>query len=108
MGELDDLGKRAKDAARGMAVLSTEVKNRALDYMAQALLDRMDSVLEANREDLEEGRRREVTSTLMDRLKLDEGRLEGMAVGLREVAALPDPVGEVVAGWRLPNGLEIR
>lgn len=108
MSVIEDLGKRAAEAAHGMAAVDTEVKNQALEEMARALLSAGGRILEANQEDLREGRKNGLSDALMDRLTLTEGRIEDMAEGLREVAALPDPVGEVVEGWRLPNGLEIQ
>ncbi len=103
-----ELGKKAKKAAQAMAVTSTEVKNRALLAMADSLVEQQDRILSENAKDLEEGRRAGLSSALMDRLTLNEKRVGEMAQGLREVAALPDPVGEIVEGWRLPNGLEIQ
>ena len=103
-----ELGKRAKKAARAMAVVSTEVKNRALQAMADSLVAEKERILAENARDLEAGREAGLSAALMDRLTLNEKRIDEMAQGLREVAALPDPVGEVVEGWRLPNGLEIQ
>jgi glutamate-5-semialdehyde dehydrogenase len=83
------------------------VKNKALHAMAEALERRSGEILVENEEDIAEGRRKGLSPALIDRLLLDEGRLRGMADSLRDIAALPDPVGEVVAGWRTPEGLEI-
>lgn len=100
--------ERARDAARLLATLSTQVKNDALEAMAQALVDRQAELMAANAEDVEAGRQSGLTEALIDRLTLNEKRIADMAEGLRQVAALPDPVGEVIEGWKRPNGLEIR
>lgn len=105
--EVAEKGRIARGAARALANLSTQVKNEALQAMAVALLDRAGYILEANAEDVRGARERNISEALIDRLMLSEERLEGMAQGLRQVAALPDPIGEVLRGWRRPNGLEI-
>jgi len=107
MSDIQQIGIRAREAAQAMAALTTEAKNRALGEMARALVARTAEILTANEEDRLRGRESSLSDALMDRLMLTEGRIEEMAAGLREVAALPDPVGEVVEGWRLPNGLDI-
>src|SRR5690349_24560961 len=98
----------AKTAARGLAATSSAVKNAALLAIAAALEARVDEILEANARDLEAGRESGLSDALMDRLRLDESRVRGMAEGVRAIAALPDPVGEVVDGGRLANGLDMR
>src|SRR5215218_6393183 len=98
----------ARDAARVLATVDTGRKDRALHAIADALLARTDEILEANARDLDAGREAGLSSALMDRLSLDAGRVGAMADGVREIAALPDPVGEVVDGHRLPNGLDVR
>jgi len=107
MSDIQQIGIRAREAAQAMAALTTEAKNRALGEMARALVARTAEILTANEEDRLRGRESGLSDALMDRLMLTEGRIEEMAAGLREVAALPDPVGEIVEGWRLPNGLDI-
>ncbi len=107
MSDIQQIGIRARDAAQAMAALTTEAKNRALEEMARALVARTAEILAANEEDRRGGRESGLSDALMDRLMLTEGRIEEMAAGLREVAALPDPMGEIVEGWRLPNGLDI-
>jgi len=107
MSDIQQIGIRAREAAQAMAALTTEAKNRALGEMARALVARTAEILAANEEDRLRGRESGLSDALMDRLMLTEGRIEEMAAGLREVAALPDPVGEIVEGWRLPNGLDI-
>jgi glutamate-5-semialdehyde dehydrogenase len=99
--------RAAKEAARGLALASTRAKNEALLQMARGLEEKTAQVLEANRGDVERGRAAGLTSAFLDRLTLSEGRIEEMAAGLRQVAALPDPVGEIVEAWRRPNGIEI-
>jgi glutamate-5-semialdehyde dehydrogenase len=103
-----DICREAKRAARALAQLDTAAKDAALHAMADALLARTDEILEANARDLEAGREAGLSSALMDRLRLDAGRVAAMADGVRQIAALPDPVGEVVDGHRLPNGLDVR
>jgi len=99
--------RAAKEAARALALASTRVKNDALLQMARGLEEKTAPVLEANRADLERARTAGLTSAFIDRLTLSEARIEEMAAGLRQVAALPDPVGETVETWRRPNGIEI-
>ena len=99
--------RAAKEAARTLALASTRAKNEALLQMARGLEEKTAPVLEANRADLDRGRAAGLTPAFIDRLTLSEGRIEEMAAGLRQVAALPDPVGETVEAWRRPNGIEI-
>jgi glutamate-5-semialdehyde dehydrogenase len=99
--------RAAKDAARILALASTRTKNDALQQMARGLEEKTALILDANRADLARARSAGLTSAFMDRLTLSESRVEEMAAGLRQVAALPDPVGETVEAWRRPNGVEI-
>ena len=99
--------RAAKDAARILALASTRTKNDALQQMARGLEEKTGLILDANRADLTRARSTGLTSAFMDRLTLSESRVEEMAAGLRQVAALPDPVGETVEAWRRPNGMEI-
>jgi len=99
--------RAAKDAARTLALASTRTKNDALQQMARGLEEKTGLILDANRADLARARSTGLTSAFMDRLTLSESRVEEMAAGLRQVAALPDPVGETVEAWRRPNGVEI-
>ncbi|HEY8583622.1 MAG TPA: glutamate-5-semialdehyde dehydrogenase [Capillimicrobium sp.] len=98
----------AKRASRALAQLDTAAKDAALAMLADSLLARTPEVLEANARDMEAGREAGLSDALMDRLRLDEARVAAMADGVRQVAALPDPVGEVIDGQRLPNGLDVR
>ena len=103
-----ELGQRAKAAAQLVATASTAVKNEALRLGAEALEAETEAVLAANARDVATAREQGISETLIDRLRLDEKRLAAMAAGLRAVAALPDPVGEVVAGDVRPNGLRVQ
>jgi glutamate-5-semialdehyde dehydrogenase len=99
---------RARDAAVVLALATRSVKDAALEAMAQALLDHSDRILAANAEDVAAAEDADTPAHLVDRLRLDTGRVAGMAQGLRDVAGLPDPVGEVLRGSTLANGLELR
>jgi len=99
--------RAAKEAARALALASTRSKNDALQQMARGLEEKIGLVLDANRSDLARARSAGLASAFMDRLTLSESRIEEMAAGLRQVAALPDPVGETAEAWRRPNGMEI-
>lgn len=100
-------GRRAKAAARILATASTTVKNDALMAMAAALEENTAAIVAANEIDLQQGREQGLSSALLERLMLNDARVKDMAQGLREMAALPDPVGEVLSMWRRPNGLDI-
>jgi glutamate-5-semialdehyde dehydrogenase len=102
-----ELGRRAKLASARLARASAAEKNTALLTAADLLLDRADDVLAANLADLDDATAAGMEPGPLDRLRLDLDRLAGMAAGLRDVAGLPDPVGEVLDGWRRPNGLLI-
>ena len=99
--------RSARAAARALALCPTKVKNDALLQMARGLVEKTGALLEANRADLERARGRGHPRAFLDRLTLTEARVEDMAQGLREIAALPDPVGTVAEVWRRPNGIEI-
>jgi len=101
------LGQQARTAARRLAVLSSDEKNRALRFMADRLESQGAYLLEENKKDIETARRKGLSNALLDRIALDANRVQGMAKGLREIAVLPDPVGEVVKMWRRPNGLQV-
>jgi glutamate-5-semialdehyde dehydrogenase len=98
----------ARDASRVLGALPTGTKDAALHAIADALEARTPEILEANARDMEAGREAGLDAALLDRLSLDPGRVRGMADGVRAIAALPDPVGEVIDGNRLPNGLDVR
>jgi glutamate-5-semialdehyde dehydrogenase len=103
-----DICLAARAASRELAGMSTAVKDAALLRVADALEDRAPEVLEANARDLEAGRESGLSGALMDRLALDTARIGSIADAVRSIAALPDPVGEVIDGFRLPNGLDVR
>jgi glutamate-5-semialdehyde dehydrogenase len=107
MSAVRELALRAKEAARCLAVLSTDEKNALLLAMADELIARKKEILEANRKDVEAGKSAGLTGALLDRLELTEKRFTEMVEGVRQVARLSDPVGEVVRKWKRPNGLEI-
>ena len=107
VNEVERLARRAKEASRGLAATPTAVKNRALRAMAGALERGQRGILAANAKDLRRARAKGVRGALLDRLTLTSKRVAEMARGLREVAALPDPVGKVIGRWRRPNGLVI-
>jgi glutamate-5-semialdehyde dehydrogenase len=98
----------AQRASRWLATIGSEVKDAALKAIATALVARADEILEANARDLEVGRDDGLSDALIDRLALSEARVAAMAAGVREIASLPDPVGEVIDGSRLANGLDVR
>ncbi len=107
MDPIAELGARAKAASRVLATASTEVKDAALLAAADLLLDRHAEILSANADDVAAAEDRGQAPTVVDRLRLSDLRLLAMANGLRAVAALPDPVGEITDGWTRPNGLRI-
>ena len=100
-----DIGRKAKQAARDLARLDTARKNRALSRIAAALLENREAILKANAEDLEDGKAKGLASAMLDRLALNEERLQGIADAVRQVENLPDPVGEVTGMHRQPNDL---
>jgi glutamate-5-semialdehyde dehydrogenase len=100
-----ELGEAARRAARALAMVVPEVKNRAVTAMADALWSGRAAILSANALDLAEARSQHHSPAVLDRLTLDEKRIEKMAAGVRQVATLPDPVGEITGMWRRPNGL---
>ena len=103
-----EMADRAKAAALEMQVLSTQVKNRWLLSAADGILLASESILRANDQDLQQAPAYGLSESAIDRLKLDSKRLESIAQGLRDIAALPDPVGECLGGWIRPNGLQIQ
>jgi glutamate-5-semialdehyde dehydrogenase len=106
--QVHDAARRARVAARILASLPTVAKDQALHVAADALVTHTDRILAANADDLRAARVANTPSAMIDRLALDAKRVEGIAAGLRQVAGLPDPVGEVLRGYTLPNGLALR
>ena len=105
---LEEIGKRAKEAEPILRILSREEKDQVLLTAAGLLVQEQAMILEANEKDMKAGEERGMKPGLLDRLKLNEERIEGMAEGLRQIAALPDPIGEVMKDWTAENGLRIR
>ena len=107
MSSLISLGKKAKEASYILGNLSSKDKNDALYAMADSLIKNSEVIIEANKKDLEASRAKGTSESMLDRLALNAARIEGMANGLRQVASLEDPVGEVLGMWTRPNGLQI-
>ena len=106
MTRLEEMGALAKQAARKLAVAGSQ-KDKALEAIADALIAHTQEILAANGEDLDAARANGMSQSLLDRLALNEKRIQGMAQGVRQVAAQPDPVGQVLEGSLRPNGLRI-
>ena len=102
------LGRQAREAARDLARATSAQKTRALEAAAGEIRARRDEILAANARDMEGARARQLSGALQDRLLLDARRVEAMAKGIEDVAALPDPIGDVIAEWTRPNGLRIQ
>jgi glutamate-5-semialdehyde dehydrogenase len=100
--------RQAKRAAAVLARTDSAVKDAALEAIAGALEDRLEEILQANERDMQLGREAEIGDALLDRLRLDSARVQAIARAVRQIAALADPVGEVIDGQRLPNGLDVR
>ncbi len=105
---LEQLGKNAVQAQKYLRTASTKEKNEALTEIAKALREHMQEIIAANQTDLENGRKNGMPAAMLDRLKLDAGRIEGMAKGVMDIAALDDPVGKVLKEIKRPNGLTIQ
>jgi len=105
--ELEEKGKAAKAASRKLAFLSSEIKNKALLNIAEALVNKEEEILAANKIDYEEAKASGMGEAMLDRLMLSPSRLENMAQDVKTVAGLPDPVGEIFEMRTLPNGLQI-
>jgi glutamate-5-semialdehyde dehydrogenase len=101
------MGRQARAAAYKLAQLSSDEKNAILREMAAAIRQRVPELLSANAKDLEAGRAKGLSNAMLDRLMLDEKRIEAMAAGIDQVATLPDPVGQVLDSWERPNGIRI-
>ena len=105
---MDELGRQARNAARALAMSSGDTRNAALQAAAAELRSRSGEIVAANETDMREARERGLGAAMLDRLMLDQGRVEGMAAGLEAIAELPDPLGRVMAEWQRPNGLLIQ
>ena len=104
---IHQMGRQARAAAYALAQLSADEKNAILRSMAAAIRENAASLLDANAKDLEAGIEKGLSAAMLDRLRLDEARIEAMAAGIDQVAKLPDPVGQVMDKWMRPNGIEI-
>ncbi|WP_337267896.1 glutamate-5-semialdehyde dehydrogenase [Oryzifoliimicrobium ureilyticus] len=104
---MNEIGREAKAAARPLGFASTDAKNAALEAMAEAVLANKAAILAANAADLKDVESSDMVASFVDRLTLTEKRIEDIAAGIRAIAALPDPVGAVIADWGRPNGLQI-
>jgi len=105
--EVRGMAKKAREASRLLAQLSTAAKNKALLAMAEGLERHQERLMKENRKDLAAGEKAHLSPSLIDRLRLTPSVIQGMAEGLREVARLPDPVGEIIRMWKRPNGLTV-
>ena len=105
MSEVRDLAVRAKEASRALAKTSSTQRNRALLAMAHALMASSEEILAANAEDMEAAKAKHTAAPLLDRLALDPQRLKSISEAVKSLALLPDPIGEVVSGSRMPNGI---
>ncbi len=106
-GYIEEMGKKAKEASKKLLTLDTETKNRALVMIAEELINKKEEIKEANRVDLENGRKEGLSFALLDRLELTDKRIEAMSQGLMEIAAFTDPIGEILTGWKHKNGMTI-
>lgn len=107
MGYIDELGKNAKIASQSLVKLGTAEKNRILNLVAKALLDETDFILQENVRDVEKAQENGISPVMLDRLRLDAKRIEGIVEGVRQVADLQDPIGQVVRGYTNLDGLKI-
>ncbi|MGF7157466.1 glutamate-5-semialdehyde dehydrogenase [Bartonella heixiaziensis] len=105
--QMKDMGRKARRAAAALAIMSSEQKNKALEMIALCLEAQSDEILRANHQDLENAAQNNLKAAMIDRLKLDEGRLRAIIDSVRQVACLSDPVGQVISEWTRPNGLHI-
>ena len=105
---IEDIAKRARAASLDLATLSTEAKNRFLELLAQKLVEQTDAIIEANALDLEAAKAMELSGPMLERLSLTAERIGAMAEGVRQVAALPDPVGAEIERLSPPKGFDLR
>ena len=106
-GYIEEMGKKAKEASKKLLTLDTRIKNKALIMIAEELINKKEEIKEANRIDLENGKKEGLSFALLDRLELTDKRIEAMSQGLMEIAAFTDPIGEILSGWRHKNGMTI-
>ena len=106
-GYIEEMGKKAKEASKKLLTLDTRIKNKALVMIAEELINKKEEIKEANRIDLENGKKEGLSFALLDRLELTDKRIEAMSQGLMEIAAFTDPIGEILTGWKHKNGMTI-
>ena len=106
-GYIEEMGKKAKEASKKLLTLDTRTKNKALVMIAEELINKKEEIKEANRLDLEKGKKEGLSFALLDRLELTDKRIEAMSQGLMEIAAFTDPIGEILSGWKHKNGMTI-
>ena len=106
-GYIEEMGKKAKEASKKLLTLDTGTKNRALVMIAEELINKKEEIKEANRLDIENGKKEGLSFALLDRLELTDKRIEAMSQGLMEIAAFTDPIGEILTGWKHKNGMTI-
>jgi len=106
-GYIKEMGRKAKEASKKMLTLDTRIKNKALVMIAEELINKKEEIKEANRIDLENGKKEGLSFALLDRLELTDKRIEAMSQGLMEIAAFTDPIGEILTGWKHKNGMTI-
>ena len=106
-GYIEEMGKKAKEASKKLLTLDTRIKNKALVMIAEELINKKEEIKEANRIDLENGKKEGLSFALLDRLELTDKRIEAMSQGLMEIAAFTDPIGEILSGWKHKNGMTI-
>lgn len=104
---IENLGMNAKEASYDLGIASTTEKNKALELMARALLNKKQEIINENKKDLDIAIEKGTSKAMLDRLSLNEDRIEGMAKGLMDLIALDDPIGEVIEMWKRPNGIQI-
>ena len=102
-----ELGKKAKEASKKLAIIDTNTKNAVLTAVAEALIEKKELIKAENKKDLEYGKEKGISSALLDRLELTDSRIDGMAKSLIEIANFKDPVGEILEGWKHPDGMQI-
>ena len=106
-GYIEEMGKKAKEASKKLLTLDTRTKNKVLVMIAEELINKKEEIKEANRIDLENGKKEGLSFALLDRLELTDKRIEAMSQGLMEIAAFTDPIGEILSGWKHKNGMTI-
>ena len=102
-----EMGKEARNSSQKLALASAEQKNQSLHYMADNIDQNVSSILDANNKDIEKAKENNISQSFLDRLILNDDRIKSMSIGLRSIAGLEDPVGQKMAKWQRPNGLDI-